>query len=113
MNTMHGMKTWTLVAVLGSGIAVSALVSGCGTLRSSTADPSGFDCPTCNRRVARHHPKRGTSYRRIACPSCETVRVIDAQTGAEERRHVCARCGQFVEQCPVCRGKTEAGNTNE
>jgi hypothetical protein len=107
MKTPHCKRAWIMVAMVVSGMALSALVSGCGTLGLSAKTEPGVHCPTCNRKVAQFHPKQGMTYRKTACPSCETVRVIDSQTGAHERMHVCDQCDQLVNECPECRKKIE------
>ena len=107
MRATHCARVWLVAGLLVCGTALSALVTGCGTVGQSSTVESGALCPTCNRKVARFHPKRGTTYRKVACPSCGTVRVLDTQVGTDELVHMCERCGQLVDKCPECRKQAD------
>lgn len=91
------LKSTLAISVLGALI----LVGGCKSMSSKDA----VKCPTCDRKVATFHPKKGMTYKKIACPSCKMVTTVDSATGTATATHACDACGTLVGECPKCASK--------
>ena len=91
------LKSTIAISVLGALI----LVAGCHSMDKDDT----ITCPKCDKKVARFHPKKGMTYKKIACPSCKMVTTVDSATGTATAAHACGACGTLVGECPKCASK--------
>lgn len=91
------LKYAAILPVLGALI----LAGGCQSMNSK----DDAVCPSCDKKVMSFHPQKGHQYKKVACPSCKSVTVVDSSTGTSTVTHACDDCGTLVGQCPKCASK--------
>jgi ribosomal protein S27E len=84
-----------------SALGALILVGGC---KSMDGKDEGVKCPSCGKTARIFHPKKGVTYKKVACLKCGMVTTIDPATGVSKDAHVCETCGTLVADCPKCKG---------
>ncbi len=92
------LRSTLAISVLG----VLLLAGGC---KSMGGKDEAVKCPSCGKTTSTFHPKKGRVYKKVACPSCKTVTMVDPATGIATATHACDACGVLVGKCPKCLNK--------